>query len=111
MAGTVFDSSRAGGRRAFQFNLGQSQVILAWDLGIASMHLNELAVFTCAPDYAYGKNGAGGVIPPNATLTFEVELLHFGEDDRKPISNLVLVPACAFLLFLGYLMFLAQGSD
>ena len=50
-------------------------VIKGWDVGIASMSVGEVAVLTCDPAHGYGAAGAGGVIPPNATLAFEVELL------------------------------------
>ena len=51
------------------------QVIKGWDEGVIKMSLNEKAKLTITPDYGYGARGAGGVIPPNATLIFEVELL------------------------------------
>ena len=73
-AGEVFDSSRRKGR-IFQFAVGQGSVIQGWDVGVASMRCGELCTLTCTPPYAYGQSGAGGVIPPNATLEFEVELL------------------------------------
>jgi FKBP-type peptidyl-prolyl cis-trans isomerase len=55
------------------------QVIKGWDCGIASMLKGEKAVFTIAPDYGYGAAGAGGVIPGNAVLLFEVELLEVSQ--------------------------------
>ena len=51
------------------------QVIRAWDEGVAQMSVGEKAYITCDPDYAYGADGIDGVIPRNATLVFEVELL------------------------------------
>jgi len=74
--GTVFDSSRNKGR-PFEFTLGAGQVIKGWDEGVAKMSKGEQAKLTCSPDYAYGPKGYPGVIPPNATLIFDVELLSF----------------------------------
>ena len=74
--GTVFDSS-VQKNQPFEFQVGQGQVIRAWDEAIVQMKKGQKAKLTCPPDYAYGEEGAGGVIPPNATLTFEVELLDF----------------------------------
>ncbi|KAG7526179.1 peptidyl-prolyl cis-trans isomerase FKBP1A-like [Solea senegalensis] len=72
--GKVFDSSRERGQ-PFSFVLGQGQVIRGWDEGVARMSVGEVAHLTCSPDYAYGSRGYPPVIPPNATLIFEVELL------------------------------------
>lgn len=72
--GQKFDSSRDRGR-PFEFVIGVGQVIRAWDEGVAQMSVGENAILTCSPDYAYGEQGAGNVIPPNATLIFDVELL------------------------------------
>lgn len=72
----IFDSSRRKGRE-FQFVLGASMVIAGWDIGVASMKRGELSILTCTSQYAYGPTGAGGVIPPNATLEFELELIGF----------------------------------
>merc|ERR1712071_201683 len=72
--GTVFDSSRKRGE-PFVFTPGTQQVIRGWDEGVAQMEIGETAVLTCPPEYAYGPNGYPPVIPRNATLTFEVELL------------------------------------
>lgn len=71
--GTEFDSSV--GREPFQFPLGQGQVIPGWDQGVAGMKIGGQRRLTIPPDLGYGAAGAGGVIPPNATLIFEVELL------------------------------------
>ena len=76
--GTVFDSnvdSKFNHVQPFVFTIGGGQVIKGWDVGIAGMKVGEKRTLEIAPDFAYGAAGAGGVIPPNATLTFEVELL------------------------------------
>ena len=72
--GTVFDASRPRGQ-PFSFILGKGQVIKGWDLGIEGMAIGEIRRLTIPPKMGYGTTGAGGVIPPNATLIFEVELL------------------------------------
>lgn len=72
--GRVFDSSRASGN-PLHFQLGAGQVIPGWDQGVAGMKVHGRRQLTIPPDLAYGSAGAGGVIPPNATLVFDVELL------------------------------------
>jgi len=71
--GTKFDSSVDRGAH-FQFRLGEGRVIKGWDQGVVGMRVGEVRELTIAPDMAYGDRGAGGVIPPGATLVFVVEL-------------------------------------
>lgn len=72
--GQKFDASRDRGR-PFQFTIGVGQVIRGWDEGVIQMSVGEKAMLHISSDFGYGARGAGGVIPPNADLNFEVELL------------------------------------
>jgi FKBP-type peptidyl-prolyl cis-trans isomerase len=78
--GTVFDSSRTRGE-PFQFRLGAGRVIKGWDEGIARLRVGDRALLVIPPALGYGSRGAGGVIPPDATLVFAVELV-----EVKPTS-------------------------
>ena len=72
--GKKFDSSLDRGQ-PFSFSLGRGEVIRGWDEGVAGMKVGGKRKLTIPPDLGYGARGAGNVIPPNATLLFEVELL------------------------------------
>ena len=73
--GSVFDSSLNPGREPFTFTLGVGSVIKGWDLGVKGMKVGGKRKLTIPSDLGYGDKGAGNIIPPGATLIFEVELL------------------------------------
>jgi FKBP-type peptidyl-prolyl cis-trans isomerase len=73
--GTVFDSTAKDGGKPFSFTLGQGQVIKGWDQGVVGMKVGGTRTLVIPPDLAYGSQGAGSTIPPNATLTFKIQLL------------------------------------
>uniref|UniRef100_A0A3P8TV85 peptidylprolyl isomerase n=1 Tax=Amphiprion percula TaxID=161767 RepID=A0A3P8TV85_AMPPE len=72
--GRKFDSSRDRDK-PFRFQIGKQEVIRGWEEGVVQMSVGQRAKLTCSPDYAYGNRGHPGIIPPNATLIFDVELL------------------------------------
>ncbi len=81
--GTKFDSSHDR-NEPIEFPLGEGRVIPGWDEGIALLKVGGKATFIIPPHLAYGARGAGGVIPPNATLIFEVELMDILEEGEDP---------------------------
>ena len=74
--GTKFDSSKDR-NSPFTFKLGAGQVIQGWDIGVAKMNIGDVCKLIIPPELAYGPRGVGNIIPPNATLVFQVELLSF----------------------------------
>lgn len=82
--GQKFDSSVDRGQH-FRFPLGGGRVIRGWDVGVAGMRVGEVRELTIAPEMGYGDRGAGQVIPPGATLVFEVELAAI--EGRPPVKD------------------------
>ena len=80
--GTIFDSS-VERNQPFEFPLGMGRVIKGWDEGLSSMKIGGKRILTIPPELGYGERGAGGRIPPNATLIFEIELI----DIKKPFID------------------------
>lgn len=76
--GSIFDSSLKPGRSPFTFTLGSGSVIKGWDLGVKGMKVGGKRKLTIPSELGYGSRGAGGVIPPDATLIFEVDLIEVG---------------------------------
>ena len=73
--GSIFDSSLSPGKEPFTFTIGVGSVIKGWDVGLKGMKVGGKRKLTIPPELGYGDRGAGNVIPPGATLIFEVELL------------------------------------
>ncbi len=84
--GTKFDSSVDRGK-PFEFSLGSGQVISGWDQGVLGMKVGGKRELIIPSNLAYGKRGAGGVIPPDATLKFEIELLEVNQPKYSNINN------------------------
>ena len=115
--GKIFDTSRKTGATPFSFNLGRGQVIQGWEVGMLGMCVGEIRTIVAPPAMAYGDAGFSTVIPPKATLFFEVELLGLdaGAGHPRGVSMqqvLILVP---LLLVIGALCYfgykLLNGED
>ena len=108
--GTMFDSSRKRDE-PFRFIVGARSVILGWDKGIATMKTGEKAILRCAPEYAYGKEGRPGVIPENATLVFEVELLEWKERGAEGGGEIMSLLVVILLLIACMAPFMRDWMD
>jgi FKBP-type peptidyl-prolyl cis-trans isomerase len=82
--GTEFDSSAKHGNEPIEFILGRGMVIKGWDEGLQGMQVGDKRTLVIPPSLGYGEQGAGGVIPPNATLTFDVELVGLRRAPQAP---------------------------
>ncbi len=80
--GTKFDSSRDR-QQPFHFKLGMGAVVRGWEEAVKVMSKGQIVRLTCPPKYAYGVNGYPPIIPANATLTFEIELISFSDFTRE----------------------------
>ncbi|KAM9383107.1 peptidyl-prolyl cis-trans isomerase FKBP1B isoform 1-T1 [Phaethornis superciliosus] len=103
--GKKFDSSRDR-NKPFRFKIGRQEVIKGFEEGVTQMSLGQRAKLTCTPEMAYGATGHPGVIPPNATLLFDVELLSPGRnlhwDPTLPCSSCPVNSSC--LLFFNFVV-------
>ncbi len=90
--GTKFDSS-LDRNEPFEFPLGQGMVIQGWDRGVAGMKVGGVRRLFIPAQYGYGSRGAGGVIPPNATLIFEVQLLGVQDNGKWQLEQDAIEPA------------------
>jgi FK506-binding protein 1 len=88
--GKEFDNSRARDK-PLTFIIGIGSVIKGWDEGILGMQLGEVALFNVTSDYGYGQEGLPPMVPPNADLEFEIELMQAGDDKATSGSQCVII--------------------